>query len=75
MTMLCLINQLCNENCQFVIATHSPIVLSYPNATIHQISESTISEVDYEDSDLFITTKNFLNNPQKYLHYLLNECT
>jgi len=62
MAMLVRMNNLIKENCQFVIATHSAILLSYPDAIIYEIGENDINEVQYEETDLYMTTKYFLNN-------------
>lgn len=71
MAMISLIHQLVNKGCQFVIATHSPIVLSYPNAKILEIRENGLEEVDYEDTDTFAVTKQFLNKYRSMLDILL----
>jgi len=65
------VNQLVEQGSQFIIATHSPILLAYPNATIYQLSADGISQVDYEDTDHVKVTKEFLNNPERYLVELL----
>ena len=71
MAMISLIHQLVNKGCQFVIATHSPIVLSYPNAKILEIRENGLEEVDYENTDTFAVTKQYLNKYQSMLDILL----
>lgn len=58
-----------NNNCQFIIATHSPILMTLPNATIFQFSE-TIQKVRFDETEHFTIMKNFLNNPQAFLRYL-----
>ena len=59
MAMVPLIHQLVKNGCQFVIATHSPIVLSYPNAKILELREHGLVEVEYEDSDTYAVTKQY----------------
>lgn len=73
MSMLTRINELVNENCQFIISTHSPILMTYPNSIIYEIKENTIKEVDVEDTDHFQITKSFLNNKERFLNILLND--
>ncbi len=73
MAMISLMHQLVNQGCQFVIATHSPIVLSYPNAKILEIRENGLEEVDYEDTDTFAVTKQFLNKYESILEILLKD--
>jgi predicted ATPase len=58
-----------NQGCQFIIATHSPILMTLPNATIYQFSDS-IQKVKYEETEHFTIMKNFLNNPEAFLRYL-----
>ncbi|MBB2148010.1 AAA family ATPase [Pedobacter gandavensis] len=73
LTALSLIDNLVNMNSQFIIATHSPILLSYPNAKIYQFDEIGISEVSYEDTEQFRVTKSFLNNYKSMIHNLLRK--
>lgn len=56
---------------QFLIATHSPILICYPGATILRFDEDGVQETSYEDTEHFSLTKSFLNNPQLYLHHLM----
>ena len=55
---------------QFIIVTHSPILLSYPEATIYSFDEIPISEIKYEDTDYYKIYKDFLNHPDTYLQKL-----
>ena len=73
LSMLTRLHDLCLQDSQFIIATHSPILLSYPNALIYQISEDGIREVKYEETEHYQTTRNFLNNHEKMLAILLGE--
>ncbi len=58
---------------QFVIATHSPILMAYPNATIYQLSsEGGIRPIAYEETEHFRVTRDFLNNRDAYLDQLFN---
>lgn len=68
-----LIHQIAQDGSQFIIATHSPILLSYPNAKILQLDGTGISEVRYEDTEHFAVTRDFLNNYKATLHHLLND--
>jgi predicted ATPase len=56
---------------QFIIATHSPILLSYPQSKILQFSDSGIAQVAFEETEHYFVTKDFLNNYPKRLDYLL----
>ncbi|MEP7157729.1 MAG: AAA family ATPase [Betaproteobacteria bacterium] len=57
---------------QFVIATHSPILMAYPDAFIYQFSRDGIARVAYEDTEHFQVTRDFLANPQRMLKILLD---
>lgn len=71
LSLLVRLHDLIDEHSQFIIATHSPIILAYPDAWIYQFSESGIERVNYEDTDNFQITRNFLRDPQGMIHKLL----
>ena len=52
---------------QFIIATHSPILLALPEAEIYSFDASPIWKVEYEDTEYFRIYRDFLNNREKYL--------
>ncbi len=54
-------------NAQFIIATHSPILLAFPQADIYSFDASPIRRIAYEDTDYFRIYRDFLNNRAKYL--------
>jgi predicted ATPase len=63
------IHQLVGDESQFIIATHSPILLSYLHAKILQFDGSGI----YEETEHYVVTKDFLNNHPKRLEYLMSD--
>ena len=69
--MICRIHQLVQKRSQFVIATHSPILMAYPNARIYQIGTGGLEQVSLEDTDHFVVAKRLLNDPQQQLARLL----
>ncbi|MHB8065232.1 MAG: AAA family ATPase [Ruminiclostridium sp.] len=73
MALLVRINELVKQNCQFIIATHSPILLAYPNADIYVLNDNDIKLTAYEDTEHYTLTKQFLNNTEKMLKYLFDE--
>ena len=73
MTLLARINDLVKDDSQFIIATHSPILMAYPHAEIIMLSETGIKSVAYEETEHYILTKRFLNNTERMLHYLFEE--
>ncbi|MFE1245075.1 AAA family ATPase [Fictibacillus sp. NPDC058756] len=58
---------------QFIIATHSPILLGYPDATIYSFDDGSIQEIDYEMTDHYQITSYFLQHREKMLKDLFNE--
>ena len=58
---------------QFIIATHSPILLGYPNATIYSFDDGGIEAIRYEDTIHYIVTKRFLNAPETIFAELFDE--
>lgn len=69
------IHQLVEDSSQFVIATHSPILLAYPHSKIIQFDRSGVSEVAFEDTEHFSVTRDFLNNYPRRLEQLLADDT
>lgn len=55
------------SNSQFIVATHSPIILGYPNAQILNFDEAPISEVKYEETTHYLLTKRFLDNKNMFI--------
>lgn len=62
MNMMVRFKELLRQKSQFIIATHSPILLSYPGAEILHLDEKGIRKVEYEETDQYRLTKFFLNN-------------
>lgn len=65
--MLTRISQLVEKRSQFIIATHSPILLAYPNADIYQVSPDGLKLINYEETEQYRLSKYFLNNYKKML--------
>lgn len=61
------------RHAQFLIASHSPILLAYPGATLYQFEEDGIHLVAYRETDHYLITKEFLNGPERILGYLFAE--
>ena len=72
MRLLCYMQQLVNNNSQFVISTHSPILMTFPNAEILEITEEGINSVDYKETEHFLITKRFMDAPEKMIESLLD---
>lgn len=69
-TLLRRIRELAVEGSQFVIATHSPILMAYPEATIYRLDDSGIEQVGYRDTEHFQLTRSFLEAPEVFLRHL-----
>lgn len=73
LTLMLEIDRLLKNDSQFIIATHSPILMTFPDAEILEFSEKGIKRVGYRDTSHYQITKQFLDNPEKMLHYLFRE--
>ncbi len=73
LTLMLEIDRLVKNDSQFIIATHSPILMTFPDAEILEFSEEGIKKVNYHETDHYKITKQFLDNPEKMLHYLFRE--
>ena len=65
--MLVRMHQLVTEDSQFIISTHSPILMAYPGATIYQLTENGIHQTEYDKTEHYMLMKYFLNNSDQYL--------
>lgn len=70
LAILTRIHDLVGEKSQFIIATHSPILMAYPNAIIYEFSQDGIKQVAYEATEHYRVTKNFLANPERTMRLL-----
>lgn len=61
------------RHAQFLIATHSPILLAYPGATLYQFEDQGIREVAYRETEHYLVTKEFLSCPERMLGHLLDD--
>ena len=61
LSFLVRMHELIGQRPQFIIATHSPIILGYPDAWIYQTTPNGLERVGYEDTEHFQVTRNFLN--------------
>lgn len=73
MSMIVRMHDLIKLNSQFIIATHSPILMAYPDAWIYQVSPRGLERVAYEDTEHYEITRNFLNRHKSMVAQLLGE--
>jgi predicted ATPase len=71
LTLLRRIHELVAAGSQFIVATHSPLVLAYPHAVIYSCNEHGFERVEYDDSEPVRLTKSFLDARQRFLEELL----
>ena len=71
LALLKIMHDLCqNPETQFLIATHSPLLLSYPGATIYSCDGESLEKIEYKETSHYEITKGFLDNPELYLKHL-----
>lgn len=62
-----------NNDCQFIIATHSPILITCPGSELYEIENGVLTKKNYKDSKQFQLYSNFIKSPDRYLKYLLQD--
>jgi predicted ATPase len=72
LAMMSRIHQLVQKRSQFVIATHSPILMAYPNAWLYQITTEGLVRIEYQQTEHYIVAKRFLSNTEAELQRLLD---
>ncbi|MDB4891235.1 MAG: hypothetical protein JWL61_3090 [Gemmatimonadetes bacterium] len=70
LALMVMIQDMLEQDAQFIIATHSPILLAFPGATIYSFDSVPAAAVAYDELEHVILTRNFLNAPERYLRAL-----
>ena len=70
LALLSMLKEMVEEDAQFIIATHSPILMAFPQAAILSFDNSQIKEIAYAETEHVSLTKAFLNNPETFLRRL-----
>lgn len=70
LALMSMIGDMIQDRAQFIIATHSPILLGYPGATIYSFDGGAVTRVEYEELDHVVITRDFLNARERFLKYL-----
>lgn len=73
MTLMVLMKELVERRSQFLIATHSPMLMAFPGAQVIELTDSDIRTVPYRQTEHYQLTKRFLDNPEKMLQLLFND--
>lgn len=68
--LIAMLKEMVQQESQFLIATHSPILLAFPDATIYSFDESPVAPVPFDQLDHVTLTRDFLNNPEAFLRRL-----
>lgn len=68
MHLMVTMNELIKQGSQFIIATHSPVLLAYPGATIYELSKEGVSQMEFDELEHVKVTRDFLNNPSAFLN-------
>jgi predicted ATPase len=71
--LLARFHELANQGSQFIVATHSPIVMSFPGALIYMLTDAGPAQASWDDLDHVRITREFLNDPAIVLRDLLSE--
>jgi predicted ATPase len=72
LALILMMGEMIAQDAQFIVATHSPILLAYPGARIYSFDEMPVRRVEYESLEHVTLTRAFLNNPHRYLRHLGN---
>lgn len=70
LSMLAIINDLVNQGSQFIISTHSPILMAFPDAKIVELTEDGMHEAKLEDTNHYMVMKQFFEDRKRLLHHL-----
>jgi predicted ATPase len=73
LAFLVAMHELVERESQFIIATHSPIIMAYPNAWIYEFTGEGIRRIEYRDTEHYRVTHSFLNRPEQTLRLLFEE--
>lgn len=72
LTLIGEMDRLVKAGSQFVVATHSPILMAFPNARLYLLDGEGVRPADYRETEHYQLTRRFLDDPERMLHYLLN---
>jgi predicted ATPase len=73
LSLLAIMHRLVTAGSQFIIASHSPILMAYPNALIYHLTSDGISKIDYEETEHFRITRDFLANRERFFKHLFRD--
>ena len=71
--LMAMMSDMVAQDAQFIIATHSPIILAFPRARILSFDDGAVRPADYESLEHVALTRDFLNAPERFLRHLSTE--
>jgi predicted ATPase len=73
LALLSRMRQLVDQSSQFVVATHSPILMAFPGATIYSLDDNGYTRVDYEETEQYQLTRSFLEDRERFFRHLFED--
>lgn len=73
LTLLTLIDEQLKQGSQFIIASHSPILMAHPKACIYDMTQDAIQQIVYDDVENVAFMKHFMSDPQRFMYYALED--
>lgn len=70
LSLISILKQMIAQDCQFIIATHSPILMAFPDAQILSFDTNPISDIEYDEVEHVRITRAFLSDPEAFLRRL-----
>ena len=72
LTLLAILNDMAKQGARFLISTHSPILMAYPDADLYEIQDGELVNVSFDEIGHVRLTRDFLNEPKRYLRHLFD---
>jgi predicted ATPase len=73
LALIAVIHRAAREGSQFILATHSPILLSYPGAAVYELTDAGLARVEPADTDAVRLTRDFIDAPGRFLRHVIDE--
>jgi predicted ATPase len=73
LSMLSRIHELVNDDSQFIIATHSPILMAYPSSSLIELTEEGLEESSLEETSHYKIMKQFFDERERMIYHLLKD--
>ena len=70
--LLLIMDEACSNGAQFIVATHSPLLMAFPGATTYQLDESGSERVEWEEIESVQLWKSFMDAPERIFHHLFD---